>query len=420
MKVLSMKEILQRIFVISVFLSPLASAEVAPVTIASPKAKALTGERLPFFIELHARGSFVGTATFSIPQIPDTIIMKVGSPVISSKQIEGEEWFVQRHEFNLFSQRNGKLEIPAIPIRFSAREGFTGDAKDFEEKSEALALTIERPPGSEKIGYLVTTSSLEITEKWDPAPETAEVGSVFKRTISQRAAQMTGMALAPAPTQAPEGTRLYPGRAEIIDKTERGDFTGERSETITYLIEKSGTVTLPAITFNWWNASKQKLEAITLPAVSFEVPAPPPSAKEEAAQNQSRLIHLLSFLILLAAIVWKRKLIDSGFAKFWKKINPPDRVAARHFLSACRKNDPAAATTAWSKWQNTTGFHDIPDPALRSEILVLQGHIFGSENPAEWKGAALAEAFRSYAKSKPRPKSNHSALLPLNPKSPNS
>jgi hypothetical protein len=416
MKILLAKEMIRRIFLMFLLSSAIMKAAVPPVTIKAPEPKAWTGARLPFFFELRTLGSFVGTPTFSIPQIPDTIILKIGSPVISSEQIEGVEWFVQRHEFALFSQHPGELKIPAIPIRFSAREGFTGEAKDFDVTSESITLTIERPPGSENIGFLVTTESLEITETWDPEPSSAEVGSVFKRTISQRADQMTGMALAPSPTQAPDGTRLYPGRAEIADKTERGAFRGERTETITYLIEESGTITLPEITFNWWNPTKQKLESLTLPAVSLEVPAPPPSEKEKAAKTQSQIIISLSALILLAVIVWKRKRIVSAFRKIWKTINPPDRVAARHFLSACRKNDPAAAVAAWSKWRNITGLNDIADSTLSSEILVLQRHVFGSEKAEGWKGAPLVQAFRVYSKSKPRPVSNHSELQPLNPK----
>lgn len=392
----------------------LAKGDQAPAVISAPETKAWVGQRLPFFIELHTRGSFDGSPTFSIPQIPGTVILKVGNPVVSSRNIDGEDWFTQRHEFALFSQRDGALEIPAIPIRFSSRDGFTGPVTEVDVKSEALTLTIQRPPGSEDIGFLITTDSLEITETWDPEPASAEVGSVFKRTITQRAAEMTGMALAPAPTRAPEGSRLYPGRAEVSDKTERGDFLGERRETITYLVEKPGIITLPEITFNWWNPTTKIIESKTLPAVTFDVPAPP-AAAASSSSTSSRLWPWLLAIALIAIAAWQRKNLAAQAHQAWKALNPPHRVAARKLLRACRANDAAQASAAWSAWIDTrpTGYQ--PPPDLQLAVLAMQRHRFGPAPASSWQGADLARAFQQQAVASPTTRREASPLPPLNP-----
>jgi hypothetical protein len=386
----------------------------APAVIRAPVANAWVGQRLPFFIELHTRGSFDGSPTFSIPHIPGTVILKVGNPVVSSRQIDGADWFTQRHEFALFSQRDGALEIPAIPIRFSSRDGFTGPVTDTDVKSEALTLAIQRPPGSEDIGFLITTDSLEITETWEPEPASAEVGSVFKRTITQRAAEMTGMALAPAPTRAPEGTRLYPGRAEVTDKTERGDFLGERRETITYLIEKPGIITLPEITFNWWNPATKTIESKTLPAVTFDVPAPAAAA----ASSSSTITHLWPWLLAIALIaiaVWQRKNLAAQALQAWKALNPPHRVAARKLLRACRTNDAAQASAAWSAWSDTRPAGYQPPPDLQLAVLAMQRHRFGPAPASAWQGDDLARAFLQQAIASSPTQREVSPLPPLNP-----
>ena len=214
------------------------SAEVAPVTAFAPDAKAWVGQRLPFYIELRAPGSFAGTASFDLPQLPRTLLLKIGEPVVSSQQLEGETWFVQTHEFALFSQEPGTLKVPAISVRFSRRKGFTGPASDVKAKTPSITVDIQRPPGSGKHGFLVTTGSFDVTERWDPKPGPANVGVIFKRTIVQRAQQLPGMALAPAPTNSPDGIRAYPGVAVTNDKLARGEFLGERRETITYLVRE--------------------------------------------------------------------------------------------------------------------------------------------------------------------------------------
>ena len=230
-----------------------ARAEVAPVAIRIPEAKAWIGQRLPFYVELRARGSFAGAASFSLPEIPRTVILKVGNPVVSSQEIDGDSWFVQTHEFALFSQQSGTLQIPGFEVRFASRDGFTGPVKEQQAQVPAARIEIQRPPGSESIGFLVTTESLDLTENWEPQPQPqpgpVKVGAIFKRTIIQRAAQITGMALAAAPTDAPDGVRVYPGQPEVTDKTERGDFLGERRETITYQLQKPGSFELPELSY---------------------------------------------------------------------------------------------------------------------------------------------------------------------------
>ena len=309
------------------------------------------------------------------------------------------------------------MEIPAFPVHFSAREGFTGPATEVSAEAPAIALNIKRPPGSEDLAYLITTSSFEVSETWQPQPGSAEVGAVFKRTITQRAGQMTGMALAPAlaPAPAPAGIRLYPGKPEITDHSERGEFHGERRETLTYLIEEPGTLVLPALAYVWWDPQQQKLESKTLPAVTFEVPPPPPSPAAKASTRSRNLAVSLAALAILAGLVWQRQRLATWTQRVWRKLNPPDRVAARKLLHACRRNDARGAAAAWSSWQNTRPPALKPTPALETAVLGLQRQLFGPSTPATWQGADLATSFSDFLKDPPAPTGISSALPPLNP-----
>lgn len=372
----------------------LGRAEVAPVVMRPPEAKAWIGQRVPFFIELRARGSFSGTASFDLPQIPGTVLIKIGNLVVDSQDLEGESWFVQTHEFALFSQRPGMLAVPAFPVRFASRDGFTGPATDVQAQSPGFTVEIQSPPGSEQTGFFITTEALDVTETWDPTPAPAEVGAVFKRTIIQRAPQVPGMALAPAPTTAPDGIRVYPGEAATNDKLERGDFLGERSETITYLMQKPGTLEVPALNFVWWNPKTEELQSKTLPAVTFEI-APPPAAAaaKEAAATYQAWLWLLAAACVFALLTWQRRRLAEWGAHFWKKLNPPEGVAARKLLRACRAHDAPAAASAWIEWRNTQALSFQPTPELRATVLEMQRFVFGHATTHPWRGDDLAQAF---------------------------
>jgi hypothetical protein len=279
-------------------------------------------------------------------------------------------------------------------VTFSRLEGFVGAATEVRAKTPTATIEIQRPPGSEQIGFLVTTESLEVTETWDSPPGSSKVGAMYKRTIVQRSQNLTGMALAPAPTTAPDGIKVYPGKAETKDKLARGDFLGERRETITYLLQKPGTLSLPALTYVWWNPKTQTLESKTLPAVTFEVAAPPAAPSPAATVAARRTWPWLLAAALVAGLsVWQRHRIAGWATCCWKKLNPPDRVAARQLLRACRRNAAGPAATAWNAWRDAQAAGFQPGSELRAAVLGLQRHLFGPPSAAPWHGDDLAGAF---------------------------
>lgn len=398
-------------------LSHHAVAEVAHVTVRLPETKAWVGQRVSLYFDLRAPGSFSGTASFELPQIPGTLLMKIGNPVVSSETSDGKSWFVQTHEFALFSQKSGPLEMPDFPVRFEWQKNFTGPPVVVETRVPAVTVEIQRPPGSEGIGFLVTTEALDLTETWDPAPGPAQVGAMFKRTITQRAAGITGMALAPASTAAPDGIRLYPGIAATKDNLERGDFLGERSEALTYLIQRPGTLTLPALTYVWWNPETLTLDSKTLPAVIFEVAAPP-AVPQHPGSTSPRIWPWLLAATLIAGAIWQRQRLAAWCRRIWKTMNPPDRVAARKLLRACRRNDAALASAAWTAWRGTRPTAFQPSPALQRAVLAMQRKQFGPASAADWQGDDLARSFRQdLAACSSHPAGDVSALPPLNPHS---
>lgn len=388
-------------------------AGIEPVVIRVPEAKAWIGQRLPLYVELRARGSFAGAASFSLPEIPRTVIMKIGNPVVSLQQIDGESWFVQMHEFALFSQQSGTVEIPAFEVRFGSRDGFTGPVIEQQAQVPGTSIEIQRPPGSESIGFLVTTESLDLSENWEPEPQRqpgpVKAGAIFKRTIVQRAAQMTGMALAATPTDAPDGVRVYPGQPEVTDKTERGDFLGERRETITYQLQRTGSFELPELSYVWWNPKTEQLQSKTLPTVTFEV----------AASGETTALHRDWFWLLAALLVtglglWQRRRVVMLLTQYWKQLNPPEGVAARKLLRACRRHEAAAAQTAWSQWHSLQDASFLAGPELRTAITEMQRCLFGPATTDTWSGIELARAFdaeRTFAKTSDTVRT--SSVLPL-------
>ena len=388
-----------------------AAADVAPVTVTLGKPSAWIGERVPVFVELRTTGSFSGSASFDLPAISGATFVKVGNPVVSSQTLDGQQWFLQRHEFALFSQQAGLLEIPSFLVRFSSREGISGPVQDMRLKTSPTQIDIKQPPGSENLGLLVTTEALTVSETWEPKPERGKVGAIFKRTIVQRAEQVSGMALTPASMDAPVSVRVYRSAAEINDQMQRGDFIGERRETLNYLVTEAGSIELPALKFTWWNPTAETLESTQLPGISINV-----TAAAGTVQTKS-ILGLLALLLFGFGLVWQRRQLTSWGCYGWKMLYPPQRVAAKKLLQACRQHDAASAEKAWLAWRNLQTIRFQPNAKLAAAVLDVQRHRYGIATESSWRGDELAAVFSEYlANLKKQSTSLSAPVLPvLNP-----
>ncbi|MEM6279122.1 MAG: hypothetical protein AAF733_06565 [Verrucomicrobiota bacterium] len=386
-------------------------AEVKPVEVTVSETSFWTGERARFTIELRAKGSFSGTAYFDLPEMPGIFILKTGNPVVGSEEIERESWFTQTHQFSLFSQKSGEVILPAIPIRFAAKEGFTGEAKEVSASTEPVTLRFQRPPGTQEIPFLVSTESLEISETWDPEPGDASLGDVIRRTILQRSQSIPGMALVPAPAMVPEGVRLYDPSVETKDNFERGAFRGERRETLTYLLQAAGTVALPEMEFAWWNPSTETVETKTLPGPTLEVADLPSVGASSQSKGRGVGLFFLIASFFFGLFLMRRTLI-SVIRKFALRVYPEEARRARVLRQACRRNDPAAAEQAWNRWSLGLSSGGPVSEALRREVTRLQRIRFGPDSGLSWEGSSMLRELRVERRRRQKPIRGTGTSLP--------
>lgn len=391
-------------------------ATAEQVEIRVPQPEAWMGQRLTFFVDLRARGSFSGATQFSLPQIPRTVIIKVGNPTVSSETRDGESYFVQTHRFSLFSQQEGTLEIPSFNVRYGARDGFTGPVKEWQLEVPSTNVSIKRPPQSEGIGFVVTAETLEVKESWEPEPSDCEVGSVLKRTISIRANQMTGMALPPPPEYRSDNVRVYQGQPEIMDETERSAFIGSRRDTITYLIKEPGTITLPAITYVWWNPIEQQLRSTTLEGFTIEATMSQTVEVGSSAPGGGSAAVWVGFAIIMIVLVIARKQIHNAALMCWGSIFTTQRVAKFLLRRACHQNDQRAALRAWNAWNQSQSNSSSIGEELQERLLELRRSLYGPEGQTTWNGQPLWYAIQKHvSESKAATRDSRSDLPSLNP-----
>jgi len=401
------------------------------------------GQKIPLYIDLLSPSFFSGTPKFELPEISSVLVMKIpGRPVMGVEEIEGLSYTKQRHEFVLFSQRPGRVDIPSFTVKF----GVSGQAgalpKEVALKTSPLTLTPKMPPGAEKLATIISTQDLKVTEKWNPEPKDAVTGDAFTRTVTFQAPDIPGMALLPMPELQIPGIAIYAEAPVVNDQIERGDFVGERTETISYVMETAGQRIIPAIEFQWFDIESKSLKTEQLPEVKFMIT---PSAGEQSSKTSAgvksfKMLYVLGivFVFIAGAVLgrWRKNLMM--YFQSWQKYQSESESAYfKRFIRACRKDDPKAALNAMMKWVDRVNpnrqtallkqFTETwGESELASEVAVLQKYSFyqekesgsGKTNKA-WSGKKLSQqmikARERLNKSRYEQKAMTEDLMPLNP-----
>ena len=248
------------------------------------------GQRITIVVELLVPGYFSGAPSFDLPGLKGMLLIPPsGSPVVGSEQIDGVTYTVQRYGLAVFSRLAGEQTVPAFPVRFFyKRQPLDKDAIPAKGNTEPLKFTAKLPPGAENLGSIISARDLQVVESWKPEPGKAKAGDAFTRTITYTAPDVPAMAFPPFPVGKIDGLGIYPKDPLVLDKSERGVLSGKRIDSVTYVCERAGDFTLPAVKLTWFDLGSHELRTIDFPAHTFSVEANP--ALESAGTTVSRKV----------------------------------------------------------------------------------------------------------------------------------
>ena len=404
-----------------------------PKEVAGGKKAYIVGEKIDVVVEVLAETFFSGPTRFILPDIPGAVFYKPEErAVVSSKEIDGVTWSVQRHEFAFYPQRAGKFTIPAFEVRYGVA-GVGGAKPTFKrELTKPLQITASMPKGAEHLKRLISAPELSVEESWSPDVSDKKrsfvAGNAIKRNIVFRADSVPGMVFPAIRIPEIDGVKIYRSRAQVHDTISRGTFTGERSETITYVFQRAGKYVFPEVKIHWWDLSEKRLKQIVLPSVTFDV-APAPltdgvggnQGETFEGLSKTTVFGLLGLFLIVGGIFWFRLPIQKWMSDmvlarqesesaYFKRITP-DLSAVEMWNAITRwraKVDGGSLTLQeWAAQQ------DDSDHELTREIDALQQAMV-SEN-STWDGTVLFGLLQKVRKRKKSQRPLKQPLPKLNP-----
>lgn len=353
----------------------------------------------------------------SVPEVAGAQILRFETQAITTRdRIDGRDYVGQSFEFVIFPRRGGEIAIPAPAVTLLTRDGdpagsMTGTATGF---------SVSVPPGIDPSGPVLVADSVSATESWSPElrERPFHVGDAMIRTIRRQAAGVPALGMAEFRFEAPDGVRVYVDPPVIEDRSNRGSVDGHRTDKVTYVFERSGTVALPALSQPWWSLTDKTARTETLTGLTVTIaPAAQPNRSDRPAMLPWALGGLALVLIALLALLrarlrslWRQAVIELGGSEWF---------ARWQLWRAARSGEPGASYRAFAIWHGRLSLADREalrrDQRVAPRLAELERATFGGGGWSRRSGRELAHAIAGWRRNTQPHRSAGTPLPPLNP-----
>lgn len=235
-----------------------------------PPDGALVGATVNLEVDLLVDSWFTAAPVLPQLELPGAVVTPPnGEAQHLNQTIDGKAFFGLRYTWQITPQVAGSFSIPALRYQVQPGPGnvpltLTSEPLGFSAK--ALAAAGDRP-------HLVA-SNVHLSQSTELSHDPLRVGDSITRKLSLQAEGAQAM-LMPAPAFVEvAGLKRYvqPPQVKALGDGRGGTVGGAREDSVTYVVERAGALTLPAIELQWWDYAGQA-HTVSVDAVSFDAVA---------------------------------------------------------------------------------------------------------------------------------------------------
>jgi len=303
-----------------------------------------------------------------------------GFAINYSERVDGVRYAVQRRELSIFPQRAGQFIVPSQTARLWLGGDIGPAGGALGVRSEPLVFQVthvinfdesDNPSESGNQSRLLVANQLSINEAYEPnlallasGDKSLLAGDALVRRVTLTAAGTLGMLIQPLQWFELEDVQQQASRARVSDRTERGEFTGVREMSRSYVFERAGQYQLPAQDIYWWDVANQRLAKTSLAAQRVTVlPSSLVSADGSASKAEQSLLEQ-GFRIVAGIVVVVLTVIAAGLSLHYllrlligagrkpvQRYRASRNYARRQLLRACACGDSDQTVCCFYRWQ---------------------------------------------------------------------
>jgi len=305
-------------------------------------------------------------------------------PVSTSFSRDGKTYAGVQQIYHVFPYSEKDIVFPSLDITVESppEGGFKGERQVVKTAEKPIRVQ-PTPGGFDQDQWLVTTD-LSVADRWQGDLQNVKVGDVLVRRIDRTAQGTVAELIPPIKWDSIPGVSQYRARSNVENRKTTTTFSASRTETMRFLFEKEGEVTIPATVFNWYNPVEKQPYKRTLQEISITVKPNPDLGvlasvrdslrvqQEEMLQEseEDQLFRLFGLspkqllgIILLTIIVtyalahlvkWARIHLRERHEQYLRS----EAYYFDRFKKLATKNDPNSTLNALYRWIDELHLHE--------------------------------------------------------------
>ncbi|MDN3273588.1 BatD family protein [Frankia sp. RB7] len=389
---------------------PVTSEPTVQVTIDPPRV--VVGQQATLHIVVLAPNYMT-----SPPELPDfqlrNAVTRQLQSVNTNEQRDGVFYAGVRFEYAIYPQEPGSYAVSdqKVHVKYAAEPPST---RELDIVLPRVSFEAFIPDAAAELQPFLSATRLNVEQTIRRSSDQLKPGDAVTRIVTIAAQGTPAMLLPPQPFADIDGLKLYPAQPDLADKTEgrTGVATSTRVDSATYMLERPGDYSLPAIDIGWWNVGNGKVERVHLDAVPLKVMADPasrgaaPIDGPDVSWTWNGLVdlvadHWLSVLvvtIVAVALGWFAPGMTRRTADYYRRRREvylqSEAFAFDRLRRAVRHRDASTAYFALLDWlphleatsSRTTisAFKSVAcDPALEGQIGAIEHELFATQHGSQ-------------------------------------
>nr|WP_167362681.1 BatD family protein [Pandoraea faecigallinarum] len=433
--------IMQRV-VFAMWLLMLGHAIASPAPMARVEVTARqpirAGQQVGIDVTVLVPNFFMSAPAFPALEVPGAIVTMPDARALNGNQtLDGVTYATISKTYAFVAAQDGDFDLPQATIALT----YAGNDGAPQQATVTLPATRIRvgaggvpdasSHGASSGGALLPVAALNVTQTLSPPIDhdavQLRVGDTLVRKVATFAPGTQAMLILPPKSNAPRGVRVFAADPTLSDGVlpAPGSATagGLRIDTFSYVFERKGTYTLPAITLSWTDPATGRASHSDAPPIRVVVAPGAPAGDlapgksgffvPQDAESIGAVLAGVAGLSGLALVIWRTLPLWRALRHRLHERRASARAGAKSLraevIRACRSNDAAAAyrlANRWGRcvrtvglvtWALTTG-----DDELIDAIETLERQLFARESGGPWDGRSFASAFERCAGAAPK------------------
>lgn len=405
------------------------------LTTAVDKNKVYLNQEIIYTVKLYNSKRLLDV-NYQGPQVEDALIIPLGDAKRYQTVLDNSNYVVEEQNYAIYPQKSGTLKIRS-PVFSALIYGF--DPQQVKVGDKDINITVNPIPKGQQSKTWLPARLVKLSEHYENTSQKLSQGSTLTRTVTIQGVGIPAQLLPTLNFAQNDAFNVYPEKGGEHNQIKQGNLVGSTEIKVTYLFNKTGTVTIPELRLPWFNTETGKNEVAVLAPRSMEITAIQPAndndkpasvASVSAAKPDKQLIKKESspwpwLIALLFALAW---LVTLGLW-FWQTGYFKKRyhhAALKELAAACHKCDPERAKDALLNWArlhwpdtavlNLTDLSQlIRDAQLKKQIQLLSQVLYQRGERALWRGDELLKAVQAFKKATVKKTKSGSSLPPINP-----